>query len=120
MNTKSIGNYGEDVACKYLKKNGYEIIERNYLTNLGEIDIIAVAEGYLIFAEVKLRKSDAHGRASSAVNYHKQMKISQVASSYIAKYRKFDVPVRFDVVEVYTDTNEVNLIKNAFDSFLRY
>ena len=120
MNTKNLGNYGEDVACKYLKKCGYEILERNYVTSVGEIDIIAVAEGYLIFVEVKLRKSDLHGRASSSVNFHKQMKISQVASSYIAKYRKFNVPVRFDVVEVYTDTNEVNLIKNAFDSYLRY
>lgn len=120
MSTKTLGNYGEDIACAYLKKNGYEILDRNYVTNVGEIDIIAVAEGYLIFVEVKLRKSDAHGRASSAVNYHKQIKISQVASAYIAKYRKFAVPVRFDVVEVYTDSNEVNLIKNAFDSYLRY
>lgn len=120
MNSRSIGNYGEDIACAYLKKEGYEILERNFITKAGEIDIVAVAEGYLIFVEVKLRKSATFGRASNAVNYHKQMKISKVASSYIAKYRKFSVPVRFDVVEIYTDTNDVNLIKNAFDSYLRY
>ena len=120
MNTKVVGQSGEDLACRFLKKSGYEIIERNYTCPYGEIDIVAAEGGYLTFVEVKLRYSDEHGRASEAVNFHKQRKISQTASNYLTKHRKFNVPVRFDVVEVYVESKKINLIRNAFDSYLRY
>ena len=106
------------VVC--LKKKGYEILEKNYTTSVGEIDIIAVGDGYLVFFEVKLRYDDEHGFASEAVNFAKRKKINQVASQYINQFRMFDSPVRFDVIEVYTKTKEINHIENAFDSYLRY
>ena len=53
--TKIRGDIGENIAAEYLKGLGYEIMERNYRTELGEIDIIAAGEGYLIFVEVKTR-----------------------------------------------------------------
>ena len=58
MNTKIKGRTGEDVACAYLKKKKYEIIERNFTTNVGEIDIIAAYDGYVVFVEVKARRSE--------------------------------------------------------------
>lgn len=120
MNTKIKGRTGEDVACAYLKKKKYEIIERNFTTNVGEIDIVAAHDGYVVFVEVKARRSTEYGAPSEAVTYFKQRKISQVASQFLSKYRKLNFPVRFDVIEVYMDTMTVNHIENAFDSYLRY
>lgn len=120
MNSKIKGKTGEDLACAYLKKNKYEIIDRNFTTNVGEIDIVAVSDGCIVFVEVKTRRSLAYGAPSEAVNYAKQRKISQVASQYLSKYRKMNYPVRFDVIEVYMQDMTVNHIVNAFDSYLRY
>jgi putative endonuclease len=120
MNTKIKGRTGEDVACAYLKKKKYEIIERNFTTNVGEIDIVAAHDGYVVFVEVKARRSTEYGAPAEAVTYFKQRKISQVASQFLSKYRKLNFPVRFDVIEVYMDTMTVNHIENAFDSYLRY
>lgn len=120
INTKLKGQSGENIAANYLKKKGYEIIERNFSTDIGEIDIIAAHDGYLVFVEVKSRLNDVHGYAADAVNYYKRRKINEVAAQYIKKYRLFDKPVRFDVVEVYTQDKRVEHIENAFDSYLRY
>ena len=118
--TKIRGDIGENRAAEYLKGLGYEIMERNYRTELGEIDIIAAGEGYLIFVEVKTRLNENHGYGADAVNYRKRKKINEVASQYIKKYRLFNSAVRFDIVEVYTEDKRVEHIKNAFDSYLRY
>lgn len=120
LSTKNKGKTGEDIAVKYLKDKGYEIMERNFSTDVGEIDIIAAGEGYLIFVEVKSRLNDKYGYGADAVDYHKQRRINQVASQFIKKYRLYELAIRFDVVEVYTDEKRVNHIENAFDSYLRY
>ncbi len=114
------GKTGEDIACNYLKKAGFEIIERNFKTEIGEIDVICAGEGYLVFVEVKSRLDDKFGNAAEAVNADKQRKISQVAAQFIAKYRKYSHQMRFDVIEVYMRDKKLNHIRNAFDSYLRY
>lgn len=114
------GNAGERIAESYLKKHGYRILSRNFSTETGEIDLIATDNEYLIFAEVKARLSDEFGLPSEAVDIRKQRKISMVASQYIKKNMLFGAPVRFDVIEVYLETENVNHIKNAFESYLRY
>ena len=72
---KCIGNFGEDEAIRYLIKNKYKIIERNYSCKLGEIDIIAKDKDVLVFIEVKTRTNDKYGSPSLAVNYYKKRKI---------------------------------------------
>ncbi len=114
------GKSGEEIAASYLIRKGYRILNKNYTTDIGEIDLIVTDEEYLIFVEVKTRMSDAYGLPAEAVNYHKRNKINQVASQYIKKFRLFNIPVRFDVIEVYLAEREVNHIENAFDSYLRY
>lgn len=118
--TKMRGDAGETIAAEYLKGIGYEIIDRNYRTGLGEIDIIAAGEGYLIFVEVKTRLNENHGYGADAVNFRKRRKINEVASQYIKKFRLYNQAVRFDIIEVYTEDKRVEHIKNAFDSYLRY
>lgn len=120
LNNKIKGGSGEKIAVNYLKKKGYEILETNFKTNIGEIDIIAADKGCLVFVEVKTRMSDKYGEPAEAVTSFKQKKISQVASQFITKYRYFDADIRFDIIEVRMDIKEVNHIECAFDSCLRY
>ena len=74
MNTKEIGNLGEDTACEYLKSHGYMILQRNYHSRYGEIDIIASKGDTVVFCEVKTRKNSSFGHASEYVDFRKQKK----------------------------------------------
>ncbi len=114
------GSSGEDIAVKYLQTHGYRVLDRNFTTSVGEVDIFVTDESSLIAVEVKSRLSLEYGTPAEAVNHEKIKKISQVTSQYIKKFRLFGTPVRFDVVEVYIADKTVNHIKNAFDSYLRY
>lgn len=110
---KEFGGSGEDAANKYLKKNKYKIIQKNYKNKIGEIDIIAVDNDYLVFIEVKTRKSHEHGTGLEAVNYNKQKKIILVAESFLYTHREYDnCFCRFDVIEVFNE--EITHIKDAF------
>lgn len=107
-----LGLKGEFLARKYLKKNRYKIIKANYKNRIGEIDIIAEYKKQIVFVEVKTRTSTKYGRASEAVNSHKQHKIRNVATSFLMKKHWMERQVRFDVIEVYG--KEINHIQNAF------
>ena len=112
MNTRRIGNTGEDIATLYLAKHGYVILERNFRTKHGEVDVIAKHEGYFVFIEVKRRSSDKFGLPREAVDYRKQQTIVQCAKIWLVKNRLYGAPVRFDVVEILKD--EVFVIVDAF------
>ena len=114
------GNSGEKTAEKFLKKKGYEILERNYKTLLGEIDLIVVDKDTLVFVEVKSRTGTAYGQPCEAVTYFKRGNINRVAAQYLARHNYRDVPCRFDVIEVYLTEGRVEHIENAFDSYLHY
>ena len=111
---RKIGDIGEDAAVKFLEDKGYKIIKRNFYCRVGEIDIIALCGEETVFIEVKTRKSDAFGSAAEFVTYQKQQKIKKTALYYIGGS---DIPVRFDVIEVYHQNSEIksiNHIENAF------
>lgn len=114
------GAAGEDLAVKYLETHGYRVLERNYTTNVGEVDIFVTDEKYLIAVEVKSRYSLEYGVPAEAVGHEKVRKISQVTAQYIKQFGLHGVPVRFDVVEVYLNDRTVNHIVNAFDCYLNY
>lgn len=112
MNNKILGAQGEKQAVNYIKRMGYKILATNFTTKIGEIDIIAQDNNYIVFVEVKSRSSLKYGRPSEAVNFHKQSKIKQVALLYLQKNNKMNNFFRFDVLEIFD--NEVNYIINAF------
>lgn len=118
LKTKTIGNFGENEAEKFLRKNGYKILERNYTTKLGEIDIIAQKDNYICFVEVKTRSNENYGTPRDAVNYHKQKKIISVANYYMLTKNK-DMFLRFDVIEVVVnkDKTRVEKIEHIEDAF---
>ena len=115
MNKLSRGKYGEDIACDYLKKNGYKIIERNFRIRGGEIDIVAVEGQTLVYVEVKTRTSDEFGRPEESVTYYKLKFLERAAKFYRIKHRNLPPLERIDVVGVDLSGIEpqINLIKNA-------
>lgn len=112
------GKEGEDIAVRYLETHGYRILDRNYTTDIGEVDIFATDDKTLISVEVKSRLSLEYGTPAEAVGYEKVRKISQITAQYIKRFGLFDVPVRFDIIEVYLQNKKVNHIINAFESYL--
>ena len=113
LNNRSKGRDGEERAEEYLVIKGYKILEKNYKTRIGEIDIIALDGKTLVFIEVKTRKTASHGLPADAVNAKKQGRIGRVALSYISDKKFVNQPCRFDVLSISDD--RVELIKDAFD-----
>lgn len=86
MNNRDFGNIGEDLACDYLIKNGYQIIERNkHFSKLCEIDIIAKIKNKIVFVEVKTRKTNAFGSPMEAITPNKYKNIKTGVLSYLQK-----------------------------------
>lgn len=98
-------------AAAYLKRRGYKIIETNYRSPFGEIDIIAQKGGALVFVEVKKRKSGLYGGGAAAVDMRKRQRIIKTAQSYIM-YMTEEKEMRFDVIEILD--GEISHIENAF------
>lgn len=114
MKAKEIGNFAEDLACKFLLKNGYKILKRNFTKPFGEIDIIAQDNDFLVFIEVKSRKNTNFGYPRDFVNKRKIKKITDVAQVYMLENNLFNIAFRFDVIEIIFDKEEINHLKNAF------
>jgi putative endonuclease len=113
---KLLGRTGEDRAARFLVSRGYRILERNYSTRSGEIDLIALHLGTVAFIEVKTRSSDAFGAPELAVNQRKQQRMIKAALGYIKLRKLHQVPCRFDVVAINTaNEQQVELIQNAFE-----
>jgi putative endonuclease len=113
---KQLGDHGEDLAAAALKKQGYKILERNYTTPLGEIDLVARQGKTLVVVEVKTRKSTRFGSPQEAVSVAKQTKLRRLADYYLKDKRLSGTPMRFDVVAVTVigDELQVEIIQNAF------
>ncbi len=97
---KLTGSWGEALAADYLRSKRYKIVAAGYRSRFGEIDLIAQNRKYLVFVEVKLRKSADFATAREYVNRVKQDRIRVTASMYLADHPTALQP-RFDVVEIY-------------------
>lgn len=117
--TKLLGAFGEDTACRWLRRHGYRILGRNFSCRFGEIDIIARKGKYLAFVEVKMRKNADHGAAMEFVTPAKQRRLIQTAEYWLMK-NPVELQPRFDVAEVYapeglmTRKPEIHYIEDAF------
>ena len=112
MNTKVLGTQGESVAVKFLKDKKYKILKQNFITKIGEIDIIAQTKDIIVFVEVKARKSVRFGYPREAINLAKQNKIRTVATQYLLANKLINSKVRFDCIEVLGD--QITHIENCF------
>jgi len=116
---QEIGKLGEDEAEKYLIKNNYEIIERNFICKFGEIDIIAkdIDKKEIVFIEVKTRNNKAYGVPAEAVDFYKKKHIVKSAKYFIHINTLEDEYTRIDVIEVYIGKEghcKINHIEQAF------
>ena len=120
---KNVGDFGESAAAEMLAKRGYYIMERQYHTKFGEIDIIALTpdKGAIVFVEVKTRKDAVYGRAALSVNSTKIRRIVKSAQQYLLD-NPMEAEIRFDVIEVYMNcgNTRINHIENAFPDVSEY
>ncbi len=113
QNNRKLGSLKEQQAKKYLEALGYEILEENFYTKGGEIDLIGREGEYLVFIEVKYRLNEKSGHPLEAVASQKQNRIIHTARYYMYKnHISEDTPCRFDVVAILG--KEITLIKDAF------
>ncbi len=116
---RSLGAFGEDAACRYLKRRGYRILGRNFSCRFGEIDVIARRGRYVAFVEVKLRKNADHGAAAEFVTAAKQRRVILTAERWLQQ-NPTDLQPRFDVIEVYapdgldTKRPEIHHLEDAY------
>lgn len=103
MNKSDLGSFGEDVAAHRLRSKGYHILERNWRSSVGEIDLIAVHEGCIIFVEVKTRTSDFFGTPEEAITSKKRTRMLGTAQRYLSNKKISDINWRVDVVAVVCD-----------------
>ena len=119
MEKRELGRFGEERAARYLRLRGYRILETNYACRIGEIDLIAKKGGYIVFVEVKLRKSADFAAAREFVTAAKQQRIRSTAALWLSQNETALQP-RFDVVEIYAPQGAggritINHIENAFE-----
>ena len=113
-----IGQKGENKAKNYLKRRGYQILETNYRTKAGEIDLIAKEKECLVFVEVKTRTTEEYGAPAEAVSFYKQQHMLKSARYYLACHGG-ECECRFDVIEVHISTRglfkaaKINHLKNV-------
>lgn len=112
-----LGAHGERVAARHLRRRGYAIVARNYRGRHGEIDLVALDRGVLVFVEVKTRAQSLFGTPVEAVDRHKQKQIVKVAREFVREHRLHDRQIRFDIVGLRRRgwRWEVELIVDAFD-----
>ena len=121
-----LGDRGERSAAKYLRKNKYKILHKNYIIGRLEVDIIAENADYLVFAEVKTRtfhegREERFGSPKMAVDHKKQANLFAAAAAYIARFPT-DKQIRFDVIEVYTSSDDgqrILSVEHIPDAFRR-
>ena len=119
ISSYAIGRAGEELACDFLKEQGFFIAARNYRSEQGEIDIIAEDREFVLFVEVKLRRADAGYLPREAVTANKKNRIMHAAKNFIYRSRNSLKP-RFDIIEITMNERQdlkdadVKWIENAF------
>lgn len=114
MSTKDTGDRGENAACVLLESKGYEIVERNYHSRRGEVDIICKNDDYIVFVEVKTRKKSSMVSGCEAVDAVKRKKVFLTAVKFLSE-NPCELQPRFDVISV-VEGGETEHIENAFGS----
>ena len=118
LNPDELCKKGETLAGKLLKKRGYKILKRNYVSKYGEIDIVAYDKGTISFVEVKTRQSENYGPPELAVTKEKRKRIIRTALNYLVKNHIEDIDYRFDVVSILFKENDnkpdIELFESAF------
>ena len=112
------GAHWEQVAESFLNRRGLKTLERNFHARFGEIDLVMLDGGTMVFAEVRYRENDSHGSGADSVTWTKQRRIISAAQRFLQCHHADDLrPCRFDVISIGSRDGKTHLnwIKNAFD-----
>lgn len=100
LSKRARGRWGEDLAAAHYRRVGYDVIDRNWRCEHGEIDLVLRADRLIVFCEVKARRSAGFGGAVAAVTYAKQRRIRRLAAMWLSDHALEPVDVRFDVAAI--------------------
>lgn len=118
---KLIGNYGESIAKNFLINNKYKIIDMNYRTKYGEIDIICRYDDILVFCEIKSRYTNSFGSPIESVTYYKQKQIIKLSQIYLMANKFYNYNIRYDIIEIIFNNKNasftLNHVKDAFRTY---
>lgn len=118
---KLIGNHGEEIAKNFLINNGYKILDMNYRTKYGEIDIICSYDDILIFCEIKSRYTNSFGSPMESVTYYKQKQIIRLSKIYLLVNKLYNYNVRYDIIEIiFNNINASFTLNHVKDAFRTY
>lgn len=115
----SLGRLAEMKVCDYLQKKRYVLLDVNYSSRFGEIDLIMKKGKYICFIEVKMRNSNSIAEPKEFVDKVKQQKIIKTAQLYLSSH-SFNLQPRFDVAEVFSENNCLKSIKYLENAFQLY
>jgi len=108
---RAAGRAAEDAALKHLRQNGLKLVQRNYLSRCGEIDLVMRDGDTLVFVEVRYRARKSHGSAAETVDHRKRAKLIATAQTYLQRSR-WRHACRFDVVAL--SASGADWIRDAF------
>lgn len=111
--TLPVGNYGEELAQRYLKQKKYKILKRNWHTKIGEIDILARDHDTIVIVEVKTKTSPSFGHPAEMVNYYKQQKLLQLARFCLTQFPQKNIRIDVVSVDLSVDQPRIEHIINA-------
>jgi len=117
MESYKKGRIGEEIARIYLEEKGFKIIEQNYHSQQGEVDLIAKYKDFLVFIEVKSYSFRSFGSPYGAITKNKRNSIIHAARTYLYRNKIKDVNCRFDVLSIYHNRDGSNQIDHLEDAF---
>lgn len=118
MADRKLGERGEDAAAAYLERSGMTIVERNWRTKAGEVDIVALDGAEVVLVEVKTRRSVSAGTPEEAVTPAKQRRYRRLATEYLARIGNDDVALRFDVISILVIAEDRALLRHLRSAFV--
>jgi putative endonuclease len=107
-----VARLGEETATQYLRKKGYQIIDRNFRKGYGEIDIVATFQNILVFVEVKTRTTSLYGGAIEAISYSKLRKLTRTCEYYKMLHPKLPEALRIDAILIDLENGEPKNIEH--------
>ena len=117
MNRRALGARGEGLAGDWYRERGYTVLDRNWRSRAGELDLVLERDGVVVFCEVKTRTSDAFGIGAEAVGREKQARIRRLAAAWLGEHHRHARELRFDVVSILAPRDvppTVDVIEAAF------
>ncbi len=115
---RDLGRLGEKAACKYLRRLGYQILQRNYVCPSGEMDVICYDKDCIVFVEVKTLSDDALSDPEDKITTIKQRQVERVARAWLAAHREPQCAYRFDAVSVVQSSNGRPSVRHIIEAFI--